>query len=73
MCFINCHLAAGQSHVRTRNADITGILEEKSMFPASASEAVAFVGGGDGTAVTDHEIVFVREPNVSLRLANLDL
>lgn len=59
MCFINCHLAAGQTHVRTRNADITGILEEKSTFPISSSEPVAFVGGGDGSAVTDHEIIFV--------------
>ncbi|KAF9027252.1 DNase I-like protein [Hymenopellis radicata] len=60
ICFINCHLAAGQNHVRTRNADVTGILEEKNMFPATNSEPVAFVGGGDGSAVTDHEIVFLN-------------
>ncbi|KAK0490255.1 Endonuclease/exonuclease/phosphatase [Armillaria novae-zelandiae] len=59
MCFINCHLGAGQNKVRTRNADITGILEEKTMFPVSP-ESVSFVGGGDGSAVTDHEMVFIN-------------
>jgi len=29
ICFINCHLAAGQHHVRSRNADVTAMLEEK--------------------------------------------
>lgn len=58
MCFINCHLGAGQNKVRTRNADIAGILEEKTMFPMSP-ESLPFVGGGDGSAVTDHEMVFV--------------
>ncbi|KAK0205841.1 DNase I-like protein [Desarmillaria ectypa] len=59
MCFINCHLGAGQNKVRTRNADIAGILEEKTMFPMSP-ETVPFVGGGDGSAVTDHEMVFIN-------------
>lgn len=63
MCFINCHLAAGQNHVRQRNADVAAMLEEKSVFPASddavEDEALAYVGGGDGSMVLDHEIVFV--------------
>ena len=61
ICFINCHLAAGQHHVRSRNADIASILEEKEVFPpASAdSEALAYAGGGDGSMILDHEIVFV--------------
>jgi hypothetical protein len=29
ICFINCHLAAGQHHVRSRNADVIAMLEEK--------------------------------------------
>ncbi|OAV93133.1 hypothetical protein PTTG_02032, partial [Puccinia triticina 1-1 BBBD Race 1] len=33
ICFINCHLAAGQKHVRQRNSDLIDILEEKSFFP----------------------------------------
>ena len=62
ICFINCHLAAGQKHVRARNADIAGLLEEKEIFPSSFSsfDPVEYAGGGDGSMVLDHEIVFVR-------------
>lgn len=62
ICFINCHLAAGQGHVRQRNADVAAILEEKSLFPRSdaVEEYVAYVGGGDGSMVLDHEIVFLN-------------
>lgn len=58
ICLINCHLAAGQNHVRQRNADITGMLEEKSVFPET-DLPLAYIGGGDGSMVLDHEIVFV--------------
>ncbi|TFK53347.1 DNase I-like protein [Heliocybe sulcata] len=61
ICFINCHLAAGQHHVRQRNADVAALLEEKALFPASDTahqDPVAYVGGGDGSMVLDHEIVF---------------
>lgn len=57
VCIINCHLAAGQNAVRRRNADAAGILEEKAAFPAG--DHPAYVGGGDGSMVLDHEIVFV--------------
>ncbi|KAG1734407.1 Endonuclease/exonuclease/phosphatase [Suillus paluster] len=62
ICFINCHLAAGQHHVRQRNADVTAMLEEKSVFPPShaVEESHAYVGGGDGSMVLDHEIVFLN-------------
>lgn len=61
ICMINCHLAAGQHHVRQRNADVAAMVEEKSVFPVvgALEEAVAYVGGGDGSMVMDHEIVFV--------------
>ncbi|KAJ7581477.1 Endonuclease/exonuclease/phosphatase [Mycena floridula] len=59
LCFINCHLAAGQGHVKARNADVAGILEDKTAFPASPTP-LAYVGGGDGTMVLDHEIVFLN-------------
>ena len=58
ICFINCHLAAGQNAVRARNADVTGMLEASAVFPVT-SEPLAYVGGGDGSMVLDHEIVFV--------------
>jgi hypothetical protein len=58
VCVINCHLAAGQNAIRRRNADAAGILEEKAVFPTS-DHSLAYVGGGDGSTVLDHEIVFV--------------
>ena len=37
------------------------MLEEKSLFPESdaVEEPLAYVNGGDGSMVLDHEIVFV--------------
>ncbi|KAL5512223.1 hypothetical protein ACEPAG_3508 [Sanghuangporus baumii] len=62
VCFINCHLAAGQNHVRARNSDIAAILDEKEVFPPSLCDVdnVAYAGGGDGTMVLDHEFVFLN-------------
>lgn len=59
VCFINCHLAAGQKHVRERNTDITAILEDKSVFPVVDDPEIAYVGGGDGSMILDHELCFV--------------
>lgn len=33
LCFVNCHLAAGQSHVQQRNADAEGILQTATFQP----------------------------------------
>jgi hypothetical protein len=46
------------------------MLEEKSVFPSSdaVEESLAYVGGGDGSMVLDHEIVFVRLKPVSLKV-----
>jgi len=60
ICLINCHLAAGQHAVRARNADIAAMLEEKAVFPATSDEPLAYGGGGDGSMVLDHEIVFLN-------------
>ena len=62
LCFINCHLAAGQSHVRQRNADVAAFLEDRELFASEVNlseEPIKFVNGGDGSMVLDHEIVFV--------------
>ncbi|PPQ74266.1 hypothetical protein CVT24_001189 [Panaeolus cyanescens] len=59
ICFINCHLAAGQSAVRRRNADIAGILEDKAVFNPT-DHPLAYVGGGDGTMILDHEFVILN-------------
>jgi hypothetical protein len=71
LCLINCHLAAGQDHVRARNADLAAIFENKDAFAegkhhrsgTGADATVAYVNGGDGTMVLDHEIVFVGLPS----------
>ncbi|KAI8582739.1 hypothetical protein K450DRAFT_226679 [Umbelopsis ramanniana AG] len=58
MCFVNCHLAAGQTHVRQRNSDAEGILQLASLEPLPQYYDV-FVNGGDGAFVLDHELCFM--------------
>jgi len=58
ICFINCHLAAGQNAVRQRNADVAGMLEEKAVF-SPTDHPMAYIHGGDGAMVLDHEFVIV--------------
>jgi hypothetical protein len=62
MCFINCHLAAGQNNTKDRNTDISTILES-SILPAERDHTVrqdSYVGGGDGTMILDHEICILN-------------
>ncbi|WFD42472.1 hypothetical protein MPSI1_001117 [Malassezia psittaci] len=58
-CFVNCHLAAGQRNVRQRNSDVNIILQ--SNFPATIPRTLelAFVRGGDGTVIADHDVCFI--------------
>ncbi|KAG8947913.1 hypothetical protein FRC03_000891 [Tulasnella sp. 419] len=62
LCFINCHLAAGQHHKHSRNQDVAAVLEEKAVFPEVNVEesSVAYDGGGDGSMILDHEVVFLN-------------
>ncbi|KAK9468167.1 Endonuclease/exonuclease/phosphatase [Lipomyces arxii] len=63
LCFVNCHLAAGHSHIIPRNNDIATILESKIAVGGIGSTAKLsdlFVGGGDGSMILDHEICFVN-------------
>lgn len=62
LCFINCHLAAGQSQTSHRNNDIAAILEAESL-PAERdpdARTSLYVGGGDGRQVLDHEICILN-------------
>lgn len=62
LCFINCHLAAGQTQTSHRNNDIAAILESESL-PAERNPETRtsfYVGGGDGTQVLDHEICILN-------------
>ncbi|PWN44364.1 DNase I-like protein [Ceraceosorus guamensis] len=58
IAFANCHLAAGQSKVKQRNADLAEILEA-TPFDGILADPSAFVGGGDGAMLYDHELLFL--------------
>ncbi|KIW46029.1 uncharacterized protein PV06_01722 [Exophiala oligosperma] len=62
VCFINCHLAAGQTHTSHRNNDVATILEAESLDPEPDPEyrSSLYVGGGDGTQILDHEICILN-------------
>ncbi|RDW92862.1 putative inositol polyphosphate phosphatase [Aspergillus mulundensis] len=58
LCFVNCHLAAGQTQTTHRNNDIAAILETESLPVETSltSRLNHFVSGGDGSMIMDHEI-----------------
>lgn len=62
LCFVNCHLAAGQSQTGHRNNDIAAILEAEVL--ASENSVMArldkYVGGGDGSMIVDHEVCILN-------------
>ncbi|KAF4120683.1 hypothetical protein GMORB2_2686 [Geosmithia morbida] len=62
LCFVNCHLAAGQSQANARHNDVGEILEA-SLFPAEPDPAAridSLSGGGDGSLVVDHELCILN-------------
>ncbi|KAJ6440011.1 Inositol polyphosphate-related phosphatase [Purpureocillium lavendulum] len=62
LCFINCHLAAGQSQSSSRHNDVAAILDTV-MFPEERDSAAcidSFTGGGDGTMILDHELCIIN-------------
>ena len=62
ICLINCHLAAGQSHVSNRNDDLVEICKG-AVFPAlldAQTRTDCFLGGTDGSHILDHEICIVN-------------
>ncbi|GAA5833149.1 hypothetical protein JCM11251_005161 [Rhodosporidiobolus azoricus] len=59
ICLVNSHLAAGKQHHAERERDLISVLDGAKQFPKSADLLHhAYVGGGDGTAVRDCEMVF---------------
>lgn len=67
LCFLNCHLAAGQTQTIHRNNDIAAILEAEP-FPANplsqgdskVAHSDIFASGGDGSMIMDHEICIIN-------------
>ncbi|KAF5506005.1 putative inositol polyphosphate 5-phosphatase [Colletotrichum siamense] len=62
LCFINCHLAAGQSQANSRHNDVAAILEAQILPPERDPNMRldSFVGGGDGTMILDHELCLLN-------------
>lgn len=62
LCFVNCHLAAGQTQTAHRNNDIAAILEAETLPPESslATRTDHFSSGGDGSMIMDHEICILN-------------
>ena len=62
ICFVNCHLAAGQTQTANRNNDIAAILEAESL-PVENSMTLRtdqFTSGGDGSMIMDHEVCILN-------------
>lgn len=66
ICFVNCHLAAGQTQTLHRNNDIAAILEANTLpqYPLTegkgAQHSDVFASGGDGSMIMDHEICIIN-------------
>ena len=58
LCFMNCHLAAGQGNTPQRNTDAATIIKDAKFPPAPHLMAGSMMNGGDGSQVLDHEYVF---------------
>ena len=59
MCFLNCHLAAGQHNVRRRNADVRDIVEYTRSNSLFRQGDLAYVHNGNGSLVLDNEFCIV--------------
>ncbi|PHH73519.1 hypothetical protein CDD82_5398 [Ophiocordyceps australis] len=62
LCFVNCHLAAGQSQASARHNDIAAILDT-TLFAAERDAEVridSYTGGGDGSMIVDHELCILN-------------
>ncbi|KAK5119881.1 hypothetical protein LTR85_007207 [Meristemomyces frigidus] len=66
ICFVNCHLAAGQTQTIHRNNDVAAILEAEALPPyplsngSTAQHSDVFTSGGDGSMILDHEICILN-------------
>ncbi|KAF9926021.1 hypothetical protein BGZ67_008340 [Mortierella alpina] len=60
--FVNCHLAAGQSHTRQRNIDAANVLKKLTHPNPAISNGIIHpevFWFGDGTMAMDHEVCFL--------------
>lgn len=62
VCFVNCHLAAGQRQTVHRNNDVAAIMESCALKSTqdTSTRSDMFVSGGDGSMILDHEICILN-------------
>ncbi|KAJ2905834.1 hypothetical protein MKZ38_004082 [Zalerion maritima] len=62
LCFINCHLAAGQGQANDRHKDVAKIMDAQVLTrePSPDARINNYVSGGDGTMIMDHEICLLN-------------
>ena len=62
ICFVNCHLAAGQTQTMNRNNDVSVILESMVLAPEydALQDGEVFTSGGDGSMILDNEICILN-------------
>ncbi|CAK7216392.1 hypothetical protein SBRCBS47491_002809 [Sporothrix bragantina] len=62
LCFVNCHLAAGQSQASSRHNDAAAILDSAGLPVERDANARmdSYIGGGDGTMILDHELCILN-------------
>lgn len=54
VCFVNCHLASGQSNIQARNADLEGILQTAQFPPIRHLKS-----NNNGSHILDHDLCFL--------------
>ena len=62
LCFVNCHLAAGQGQANDRHKDVAKIMDAAVLAHEQSGDARidSYVGGGDGTMIMDHELIVLN-------------
>ncbi|KAI1342220.1 Endonuclease/exonuclease/phosphatase [Xylariaceae sp. FL0016] len=62
LCFINCHLAAGQGNANARHQHIASIIDSQLLpvEPDPSKRMDQYVGGGDGSMILDHELCLLN-------------
>ncbi|KAK4058924.1 hypothetical protein OIO90_000370 [Microbotryomycetes sp. JL221] len=71
---VNNHLAAGEGALNKRRRDVKTILDNVKFPVPSVASRFAFVAGGNGTCVSDHEVViFAGDLNFRINMTREDV
>ncbi|KAH6890093.1 Endonuclease/exonuclease/phosphatase [Coprinopsis sp. MPI-PUGE-AT-0042] len=67
ICFVNCPFGCWPTECEAKERDVTTFIEDKALFKPSLDE-VAYVGGGDGTMILDHELFWCWNGDMNYRI-----